>query len=83
MAGFGVWRSLVARSVRVGEVPSSNLGTPIFSSHRPESGVRREGAGPGDCGENRRALELVEPIEKAGDGVVEVAQHALVVVAWE
>jgi hypothetical protein len=25
----GVWRSLVARSVRVGEVPSSNLGTPI------------------------------------------------------
>jgi dinuclear metal center YbgI/SA1388 family protein len=24
-----VWRSLVARSVRVGEVPSSNLGTPI------------------------------------------------------
>ena len=24
----GVWRSLVARSVRVGEVPSSNLGTP-------------------------------------------------------
>jgi DoxX len=28
-AQFGVWRSLVARSVRVGEVPSSNLGTPI------------------------------------------------------
>ena len=26
---LGVWRSLVARSVRVGEVPSSNLGTPI------------------------------------------------------
>jgi hypothetical protein len=26
---FGVWRSLVARSVRVGEVPSSNLGTPM------------------------------------------------------
>jgi hypothetical protein len=25
---LGVWRSLVARSVRVGEVPSSNLGTP-------------------------------------------------------
>src|SRR5689334_14574112 len=25
----GVWRSLVARSVRVGEVPSSNLGTPM------------------------------------------------------
>src|SRR5919198_4057065 len=28
-AALGVWRSLVARSVRVGEVPSSNLGTPI------------------------------------------------------
>ena len=26
---LGVWRSLVARSVRVGEVPSSNLGTPM------------------------------------------------------
>src|SRR6476619_8478444 len=25
---LGVWRSLVARSVRVGEAPSSNLGTP-------------------------------------------------------
>ena len=29
LARSGVWRSLVARSVRVGEVPSSNLGTPI------------------------------------------------------
>ena len=29
--GLGVWRSLVARSVRVGEAPSSNLGTPITS----------------------------------------------------
>jgi hypothetical protein len=29
LSGLGVWRSLVARSVRVGEVPSSNLGTPI------------------------------------------------------
>jgi hypothetical protein len=29
IARLGVWRSLVARSVRVGEVPSSNLGTPI------------------------------------------------------
>ncbi len=26
---FGAWRSLVARTVRVGEVPSSNLGAPI------------------------------------------------------
>ena len=29
LRALGVWRSLVARSVRVGEVPSSNLGTPI------------------------------------------------------
>ena len=27
----GLWRSLVARSVRVGEVPSSNLGSPMSS----------------------------------------------------
>jgi hypothetical protein len=27
----GAWRSLVARTVRVGEVPSSNLGAPINS----------------------------------------------------
>ena len=27
--GLGVWRSLVARSVRVGEAPSSSLGTPM------------------------------------------------------
>jgi hypothetical protein len=26
----GAWRSLVARTVRVGEVPSSNLGAPIL-----------------------------------------------------
>ena len=39
-----MWRSLVARSVRVGEVPSSNLGTPIgawgnpWFPHEPRSG---------------------------------------------
>ncbi len=27
---IGAWRSLVARTVRVGEVPSSNLGAPII-----------------------------------------------------
>jgi hypothetical protein len=26
---FGAWRSLVARTVRVGEVPGSNPGAPI------------------------------------------------------
>ncbi len=29
-ACVGAWRSLVARTVRVGEVPSSNLGAPIL-----------------------------------------------------
>jgi hypothetical protein len=36
---LGVWRSLVARSVRVGEVPSSNLGTPIETRGNPGSPV--------------------------------------------
>ena len=34
LSRLGVWRSLVARSVRVGEVPSSNLGTPIGPASR-------------------------------------------------
>jgi hypothetical protein len=29
IAAFGAWRSLVARTVRVGEVPGSNPGAPI------------------------------------------------------
>src|SRR5688572_17786253 len=36
---LGVWRSLVARSVRVGEVPSSNLGTPMEYGGTPGSPV--------------------------------------------
>src|SRR6185437_2920738 len=35
----GVWRSLVARSVRVGEVPSSNLGTPITAWGQTRGGL--------------------------------------------
>jgi hypothetical protein len=31
---IGAWRSLVARTVRVGEVPSSNLGAPIVLEKR-------------------------------------------------
>ncbi len=42
MAVLGVWRSLVARSVRVGEVPSSNLGTPILM--RKQTPYRRAAA---------------------------------------
>src|SRR6202040_2350041 len=32
IAAFGAWRSLVARTVRVGEVPGSNPGAPIKQS---------------------------------------------------
>ena len=35
LSALGVWRSLVARSVRVGEAPSSNLGTPIHRGGKP------------------------------------------------
>src|SRR5207247_7668061 len=46
---LGVWRSLVARSVRVGEVPSSNLGTPM--PPRAAFGTARStGAPPGPPG---------------------------------
>src|SRR5918998_6469036 len=31
MAPIGAWRSLVARAVRVGEVPGSNPGAPIYT----------------------------------------------------
>ena len=59
---LGVWRSLVARSVRVGEVPSSNLGTPICSQagdpprggHRPRTSPR-VGRRPGLCSAERAA----------------------------
>ena len=43
---LGVWRSLVARSVRVGEVPSSNLGTPIVESREVSATRFRFGHGP-------------------------------------
>ena len=37
---FGAWRSLVARTVRVGEVPSSNLGAPIAFKNREWPRIR-------------------------------------------
>ena len=49
---FGAWRSLVARTVRVGEVPGSNPGAPISLHHRaavraPARGDRHiHGLGP-------------------------------------
>src|SRR4051794_7391300 len=41
IAVFGAWRSLVARTVRVGEVPGSNPGAPIDAA-----GLRNVGAAP-------------------------------------
>ena len=41
----GVWRSLVARSVRVGEVPSSNLGTPMRFRSRSTGSRAAVGSG--------------------------------------
>jgi hypothetical protein len=38
--GVGAWRSLVARTVRVGEVPSSNLGAPIAFKNREQPRIR-------------------------------------------
>lgn len=35
---FGAWRSLVARTVRVGEVPGSNPGAPIATRPSPDGG---------------------------------------------
>ncbi len=41
--GIGAWRSLVARTVRVGEVPSSNLGAPIVLENREYPRMRAKG----------------------------------------
>jgi hypothetical protein len=38
--GVGAWRSLVARAVRVGEVPGSNPGAPI---NRKSANIRERG----------------------------------------
>src|SRR5437762_4162767 len=41
---FGAWRSLVARTVRVGEVPGSNPGAPISRHLAAPAGVVVPGA---------------------------------------
>src|SRR5688572_28466897 len=46
--GDGTWRSLVARTLGVGEVPSSNLGVPTKN--------RRQAAGAGIERDSKRAL---------------------------
>ena len=53
----GVWRSLVARSVRVGEAPSSNLGTPITGEPTKVPPCRSCGAGELSLGSVPRATE--------------------------
>src|SRR4051794_40438220 len=52
IAVFGAWRSLVARTVRVGEVPGSNPGAPISGSLSAPAGVlgrSRAGARHASC----------------------------------
>ncbi len=66
---LGAWRSLVARTVRVGEVPGSNPGAPIFQADRNTSGPeghedagRRSGRGvttPEPLAVTARFFELV------------------------
>src|SRR5439155_6563750 len=60
--GFGVWRSLVARSVRVGEVPSSNLGTPIEA---PLGGAAIKTRGLCPCIRLQRPVEALGVISRA------------------
>src|SRR5438093_12509028 len=45
LCSLGVWRSLVARSVRVGEVPSSNLGTPMGKPATVRAFLSSDGGG--------------------------------------
>ena len=44
-APIGAWRSLVARTVRVGEVPGSNPGAPMTETPRGHRAFRISGAG--------------------------------------
>ena len=72
----GVWRSLVARSVRVGEVPSSNLGTPIALP----AGAALRGAGRPSRSRRRRGSARPAAHEQAAgqaDDVQVVALDAL------
>ena len=88
LCSLGVWRSLVARSVRVGEVPSSNLGTPIdawgtrgspASPSCRRARVERAGLPPGEArlrpGTGRRGLRLSSV--RAACGSVRRRLHAV------
>ena len=68
--GSGVWRSLVARSVRVGEVPSSNLGTPIdvgASSPASPLPARRGGEATSRPPPAPAGGEAAAPLRRAAD----------------
>ena len=71
---IGAWRSLVARTVRVGEVPGSNPGAPIGemsalsrhfvpSSGRRGSNPRRGLATRPPCGPDCRRMKLLQSIQ--------------------
>src|SRR3954447_26723808 len=49
MSAFGAWRSLVARAVRVGEVPGSNPGAPIPRNPRNSGGSALSSAAEVAC----------------------------------
>jgi hypothetical protein len=56
LACLGAWRSLVARTVRVGEVPGSNPGAPIFKKVLLGSRVAGGDAAPGFLRSRRDSL---------------------------
>src|SRR3954453_10846369 len=58
---LGAWRSLVARTVRVGEVPGSNPGAPIASARRQDAELPDRGSGIRAAGAHRDHLQLVLP----------------------
>jgi hypothetical protein len=76
-ACVGAWRSLVARTVRVGEVPSSNLGAPIKKPRKcvtvqVAAGVSGASGGgePGlVLGESREGVNCVAALLSAGADV--------------
>jgi hypothetical protein len=63
LSSFGAWRSLVARTVRVGEVPGSNPGAPTAGS--PPTDMREPA--------HRRALGVQRGKSTAGSSALRVA----------
>src|SRR5438105_6460104 len=66
---FGAWRSLVARTVRVGEVPGSNPGAPMLvidSAFAAGSRWEPPEASAAQLGDLRRAPALAHAADAAG-----------------